>query len=178
MKRLDEIDLGILDLLQTEAKISQADIGRRVGLSAAAVNERIKKLERSGVIRKVVALLDDEKVGCEITAFVEVLVDHPSNEKGFLDGMKRLDEVQEVHHVTGEFSCLLKIKVHDRNALRRLLLDRINVVKGVSRTRTLVVLSTSKEETRILLKENRVSKRQARERDNPGNPDRCMEVGG
>jgi Lrp/AsnC family leucine-responsive transcriptional regulator len=151
MKGLDATDQEILNLLQTNAKISQAEIGRRVGLSAASVNERIKKLESSGVIRKVVALIDDEKVGCAITAFVEVFLEHPRFEPGFLEVMKSLDEIQEVHHITGEFTCLLKIKVATRDTLRQLLLDRIAVLEGVGRTRTAVVLSTHKEEPRVLI---------------------------
>ena len=151
MRALDAVDQKILDLLQTNARVSQAEIGRRVGLSAASVNERIKKLEASGVIRKIVALLDDGKIGCAITAFVEVFIEHPSFERGFLEATKSLVEVQEVHHITGEFTCLLKIKVANREALRQLLFDRINVIEGVGRTRTAVVLSTLKEETKVVI---------------------------
>ena len=103
------------------------------------------------MIRKVVALIDVEKIGCGITAFVEVFIEHPRFEEGFMEVMKSLDEVQEVHHITGEFTCLLKIKVADRESLRNLLLDRINVIEGVGRTRTALVLSTLKEETRVVI---------------------------
>jgi hypothetical protein len=65
--------------------------------------------------------------------------------------MKEIPEVQEVHHVTGEFSCLLKIKVWDRRALQRLLLDEINSLPGVRQTRTVIALSTSKEDFQIPL---------------------------
>jgi len=151
MKAIDAIDHRILDLLQTNARVSQAEIGRRVGLSAASVNERIKKLEAGGVIRKIVALIDDAKVGCPITAFAEVFIEHPRYEPRFLEVLQSVDEVQEVHHITGEFTFLLKIKVATREALRLLLLDRITAVDGVGRTRTAVVLSTLKEETRVSL---------------------------
>jgi Lrp/AsnC family leucine-responsive transcriptional regulator len=68
---LDLKDRHILEILQVDAKTSQAEIARRVGLSAASVNERIHKLEQKGVVRKYVALLDDRKVGNDITAFIE-----------------------------------------------------------------------------------------------------------
>ena len=150
---MDRVDVQILNLLQQNAKTPQADIARQVGLSPAAVNERIKKLETQGVIRRYVALIDEEKVGCDVTAFIEVFIEHPRFEKSFVDAMKALPEVQEVHHVTGEFSCLLKIKTRNRTSLKELLLDRINALEGVRQTRTVIVLSTSKEETHIVPRE-------------------------
>ncbi len=129
----------------------QAEIARRVGLSLAAVNERIKKLERQGVIRRYAALLDEAKVGLGITAFVEVSVEAPRYERKFVELARRLDEVMECHYVTGEFSCLLKVRVPDRSALRNLLLDRINGLEGVRQTRTLIVLETAKETPKVAL---------------------------
>jgi len=148
---LDLKDRHILEMLQVDAKTSQAEIARRVGLSAAAVNERIHKLEQKGVVRKYVALLDDRKVGNDITAFIEVFIEHPRHEASFVGLTRELAEVQECHYVTGEFSCLLKVKVPDRSSLRELVLDRINALEGVRQTKTLIVLETAKEETRVAL---------------------------
>ncbi|MHC4858915.1 MAG: Lrp/AsnC family transcriptional regulator, partial [Planctomycetota bacterium] len=72
---MDMKDLQILDLLQEDARLPQAEIGRRVGLSAPAVNERIRRLERDGLIRRWTVLVDDRKAGAEITVFVEVFID-------------------------------------------------------------------------------------------------------
>ncbi len=149
--RLDDKDLQILALVQDDARLPQAEIGRRVGLSTAAVNERLRKLEQRGIITGYAALVAPERIGCDITAFVEVFIEHPRFESAFVDRMKQIPEVQEVHHVTGEFSCLLKIKVWDRRALQRLLLDEINSLAGVRQTRTVIALSTSKEDFRIPL---------------------------
>jgi Lrp/AsnC family leucine-responsive transcriptional regulator len=149
---MDGRDRQILEFLQADAKISQAEVARRVGLSPASVNERIRKLEKSGVIRGWVVLLDDRKVGNEITAFIEVFIEHPRQERTFVDLMKRLDEVQECHYVAGDFSCLVKVKVPDRIALRELVLDRLNALDGVRQTRTLIVLETAKEDTRMSLR--------------------------
>jgi Lrp/AsnC family leucine-responsive transcriptional regulator len=148
---IDDKDIRILDLIQADARLPQAEIGRRVGLSAAAVNERLKKLEQRGFIAGYAALIDPERIGCDITAFVEVFIEHPRYESGFVARMKEIPEVQELHHVTGEFSCLLKLKVWDRRALQRLLLDEVNSLPGVRQTRTLIALSTSKEDFRIPL---------------------------
>lgn len=146
---LDDKDRQILALVQRDAKLAQAEIARRVGLSPAAVNERLKKLENSGVIRRSVAIVDPMVVGASVTAFVEVFMEHPRYEGAFLDHVLELDEVQECHHITGEFSLLLKVRVADMEALRDLLLHHFNGMEGVRQTRTIMVLSTVKEETYV-----------------------------
>jgi len=146
---LDERDRRILNLVQRDAKLPQAEIARRVGLSAAAVNERLKKLESTGVIRRFAALVDARAVGVPITAFVEVFIEHPRLEPGFIERVLKMDEVQECHHVTGEFSLLLKVRVADMAALQKLLIEEINAHAGVRQTRTVMALSTLKEESYI-----------------------------
>lgn len=146
---LDTIDRTILSMLQENAKISQAQIAKAVGLTAPSVNERVHKLERAGFIRGYVALLDERKLGHDITAFVEVFIEHPRFESEFIRTVGTLDEVLECHHITGEFSLLLKVRVTDMAAFRRLLIEKLNAVRGVRQTRTLMVLATSKEGHRI-----------------------------
>ena len=146
---LDPTDRRILALLQQDAKQSQAEVAKQVGLTAPSVNERIRKLERAGFIRGYAALLDDRKLGYDITAFVEVFVEHPKFEAAFIEAVEVLDEVLECHHITGEFSLLLKVKVTDMAAFRRLLIEKLNTIRGVRQTRTVMVLSTSKEQHRI-----------------------------
>ncbi len=146
---IDAKDRRILNLVQRDATLSQAEIAKRVGLSTAAVNERLKKLKQNGVIRRFTALVDSRAVGATITAFVEVFLEHPRFEPAFLARVLELDEVLECHHVTGEFSLLLKVRVRDMAALQHLLLSSLSARKGVRQTRTVMVLSTAKEETYI-----------------------------
>ena len=146
---LDGIDRKLLSLLQDNAKLSQAELAKAVGLTAPSVNERIRKLERGGIIRGYVALLDERKLGHDITAFVEIFIEHPKFESGFIEAAGDMDEVLECHHITGEFSLLLKVKVTDMAAFRRLLIEKLNAIRGVRQTRTVMVLSTSKEQHRI-----------------------------
>jgi Lrp/AsnC family leucine-responsive transcriptional regulator len=143
---LDQKDRRILDLVQRDADLAQAEIARRVGLSAAAVNERLKKLEHAGVIRRYVAVVDPRAVGTAVAAFVEVFIEHPRFEAAFITKVRELDEIQECHHITGEFSLLLKVRVRDMEALQQLLLHQLNALEGVRQTRTVMVLSTSKED--------------------------------
>jgi Lrp/AsnC family leucine-responsive transcriptional regulator len=144
---VDDRDRKILALVQRDAKLPQAEIARRVGLSAAAVNERLRKLENAGHLRRYVAVVDPKAVGASIAAFVEVFIEHPRHEPGFVKQVLKLDEVQECHHITGEFSLLLKIRARDMESLQRLLIQEINALEGVRQTRTVIVLSTSKEES-------------------------------
>jgi Lrp/AsnC family leucine-responsive transcriptional regulator len=143
---LDAKDRQILSVVQRDAKTSQLEIARQVGLSAAAVNERLKKLEQAGVIRRYAALVDARAVGASVTAFVEVFIEHPRFEAAFLDRVMRLEEVLECHHITGEFSLLMKVRVRDIESLQQLLLHQLNGVEGVRQTRTIMVLGTVKEE--------------------------------
>lgn len=149
--RLDALDRQILDILQRDARRSRAEIGQEVGLSAAAVHERIKKLERSGVVKRYAALLDPERAQCDLLAFVEVFIDEPQHEELFLREVARMGEIQECHRVTGKATCILKVRVRHRRALQRLILDRINAIPGVHGTETVVVLSTTKETPHIHL---------------------------
>jgi Lrp/AsnC family leucine-responsive transcriptional regulator len=146
-RELDGTDRRILALVQRDASLAQAEIARRVGLSTAAVHERVKKLEAAGVIRRWTALVDPAAVRAQVCAFVEVFFEHPKFEKGFLERVKELDAVQECHHITGEFSLLLKVRVPDMPALQSLLLEQLSGHHGVRQTRTVMVLSTVKEET-------------------------------
>jgi Lrp/AsnC family transcriptional regulator, leucine-responsive regulatory protein len=146
---LDSKDRQILSLVQKDAKRAQAEIAKRVGLSAAAVNERLRKLENAGVIRRYAAVLDPRAVGLTVTAFVEVFIEHPRFEGAFIEKILRLEEVQECHHITGEFSLLIKLRVHDMEALQHLLLRQLNALEGVRQTRTVMVLSTLKEESLV-----------------------------
>jgi Lrp/AsnC family leucine-responsive transcriptional regulator len=146
-RELDATDRKILALVQKDASLAQAEIARRVGLSTAAVHERLKKLESAGVIRRWTAVVDPAAVGAQVCAFIEVFFEHPRFEKGFIERVKKLDAVQECHHITGEFSLLLKARVADMPALQTLLLEQLSGHEGVRQTRTVMVLSTVKEAT-------------------------------
>ena len=97
--------------------------------------------------REFAALVDAHAVGAPITAFVEVFIEHPRLEPGFIKRVLEMDEVQECHHITGEFSLLLKVRVADMPALQTLLLEQLSGHEGVRQTRTVMVLSTVKEAT-------------------------------
>jgi Lrp/AsnC family leucine-responsive transcriptional regulator len=144
---VDPTDRHILTLLQQDASLPQTEVARRVGLSPAAIHERVKKLETAGVLRRWTVIVDPVALGQTVTAFVNVAFEHPRFEAGYLERVRQTPEVLECHQVTGDFALLLKVRVPDMAALQRLLLDRLTSHDGVRRTRTDMVLSTDKEDT-------------------------------
>jgi Lrp/AsnC family leucine-responsive transcriptional regulator len=148
---IDEIDLRILDMLQRNGKLSQAKIAGAVGLTTPSVNERIKKMERHGMIKGFVALLDHEKMGFPLTAYVDVVLEHPRFEKGFIDDLEKLLGVQECHYIAGEYAYRLKVKAADPATLADFIQRRLLALKGVSRVRTQVSLASKKESTLLPL---------------------------
>jgi len=147
---LDETDLRILELLQRNCKQPLAEIGKHVGMTAPSVVERIHKLEGAGVILDYVARVDARAVGKDVTAFIGVSLAHPRGLKALEKDIEQTDDVLECHHVTGEHTLMLKAKTANTETLERLI-DQIRSWEGVTRTETMVVLSTHTERSRIAL---------------------------
>jgi len=142
---MDPIDAKILNLLQQDCSRSLAELGRAVGLSTSGVNERLKRLRARGDIRAYVALVDPQALGYATCAFVQVAVEGQENEQAFLAAAMDMLEVQEIHHVSGEFPLLLKLWARDIAHLEDLLNNTLKVQTGVLRVQTSVVLSSPKD---------------------------------
>jgi Lrp/AsnC family leucine-responsive transcriptional regulator len=147
---LDEIDLHIVALLQENCKLPLAKIGDKVGLSAPAVVERVKKLEDSGVVSGYRAIIDARLLGMDVTAFIGVSIGHPRRIAEFEAQVAKIDDVLECHHVTGHYTLLLKAKTANTSTLEELI-SKVRSIEGVERTETMVVLSTHKERTQITI---------------------------
>lgn len=148
-RTLDDVDAKILNFLQDNARETQADIARAVGLAPSAVLERIRKLETRGVIRGYSARLDPRVMGQGMLAFVAVRSDEGPAENTVDRQLAALPEVLEVHHVAGEDCYLVKVRAKDAEQLGILLRTRIGRIPGVRSTRTTIVLETVKETSRL-----------------------------
>jgi Lrp/AsnC family leucine-responsive transcriptional regulator len=135
-------------LVQIEGRLSNAEIAERVGLSVSAVSERVRKLAASGVIREWRAVLDPVAFGLGLTAFIFVDVTY-AGEAEARASLTRFHEIQELHHISGARSYLLKVRVADTRALQALIQERIKPINGITRTETIVVLETAKETTAL-----------------------------
>jgi Lrp/AsnC family leucine-responsive transcriptional regulator len=147
---LDDTDLRILAMLQDDCRVALARIGERVGLSAPSVLERIKKLEAGGVIVGYHAALDARRLGVDVTAFIGVITTAPDQIGHLERQIVALDGILECHHVTGEYTLMLKVKTANTSSLEHLI-TQIRSLAGVTRTETTVVLSTHAEGSQLNL---------------------------
>ena len=147
---MDAIDRRIAELIQSDSQRSNAEIAALVGVSVSTANERLRKLAAAGAIRAWRGVLEPERFGAGLCAFVFVDVQFQA-EESLLRTLSNCRQVQELHHVTGSHSYLLKIRVADTAALQAFLHDRVKRQQGVTGTETIVVLDTAKETTEIAL---------------------------
>jgi Lrp/AsnC family leucine-responsive transcriptional regulator len=153
MRIIDGIDATITKILQDNARTSNAEIARQVGLAPSAVFERIRKLEERGAIRGFRADLDPHAVGLPLLAFVFVRSNERAGGVGTAEKLSRIPEVLEVHHVAGEDCFLVKLRAADTEALGRLLRERVGTISTVTSTRTTIVLETVKESLALPLED-------------------------
>jgi len=116
-----------------------------VGVSVSDINERLKKLERAGTIKGWGARVDAKHVGQGVVAFMLLLIDRPENEKKLVEAICALPQVLECHHITGEWSYLVKLRLGDVSEIETVLADTIKQNPGAIRTHTLLALSSRKE---------------------------------
>lgn len=143
---IDEIDKIILQELQENARISNADLARRAGLSPSAILTRVKRLEEQGFISEYVARLNRQLMGYDMLCFVGVSLQRHelSQVSEFDDEIAKIPEVLECHHVTGDVDYLLKVVAKNTADLEQFLIHVLTPIKGVARIHTSVVLSEVK----------------------------------
>ncbi|HEY6195907.1 MAG TPA: Lrp/AsnC family transcriptional regulator [Candidatus Eisenbacteria bacterium] len=145
LEDLDSIDRRLLELLQKDGRTSNADLARAVRMAPSAVFERVRRLERDGVIRGYGAQLDPRAIDRSLLAFVLVRSDEHPGEISTGESLAMEPEVLEVHHVAGQDSYLVKVRVKDPESLGRLLRERFGAIKTVRSTQSTIALETLKE---------------------------------
>jgi len=148
---LDDTDLQILAALQDNARVSNAEIARQLGMAPSAILERIRKLEARGVIRGYTTELDPLAVGRGLLAYIFVRVDERLGESHTGELLAEIPGVLETHHIAGEDCYLVKVRAEDTVRLGTLLRERFGAIPTVQSTRTTIVLETVKESSRLLL---------------------------
>lgn len=148
MQNLDSIDIQILSLLKSNARIKASSISETIGLSVSSVTERIKKMEKSGVISAYTVLIDQKMIGNDVTALMEVSLEHPKFYDSFAEMIEKEKNVISCDYISGDFDFMLKIvapsdKLEETHR-------KIKSLPGVSGTRTNVVLRSLKNENTLL----------------------------
>jgi Lrp/AsnC family leucine-responsive transcriptional regulator len=147
---IDDRDREILKILQQNARTSNAEISRQLGMAPSAILERIRRLEASGVIQGYEARIDPAALGYHLTAFIFVGSNDVTGELKTAERLAEIPEVQEVHHIAGEDCYLLKVRAPDARSLGRMLRERMAAI-GPLRTRTTIVLETVRESGQLPL---------------------------
>jgi len=146
----ERIDRKIAELLMGDAGITSNKIGELVGLSTSAANERLRKLKNEGAIKRIVAMVDCNFMNMNLGAFIFVLVEGKTNNTNFLEKAVAHENILECHHLTGEYSYLLKVRCADTKALEFLISDFLKAQKGVAKTMTQIILSSHKENSLVV----------------------------
>jgi Lrp/AsnC family transcriptional regulator, leucine-responsive regulatory protein len=142
---INSVDYKVLKNLMAQGRITWSELAGILELSAPATAERVRRLEERKIIKGYTALIDPESVGCELTAFIAVTLERPEHRAAFLQRVQELTEIQECHHVTGEDDYLLKVRCRNTRGLEQLVSENLKGLPGILRTRTTIVLSTTKE---------------------------------
>jgi Lrp/AsnC family transcriptional regulator, leucine-responsive regulatory protein len=145
MEAISSFESKLCRALVRNARATWAELGILIGQSPPAAAEKVRRLEERGVIRGYSAILDAEKAGYPLTAFVAVILDRPSKRAGFLAAVQKLEQVIEMHHIAGAEDYLLKVVARSTRDLDSFLGDVLKSIPGVARTRTTIVLGTAKQ---------------------------------
>jgi Lrp/AsnC family leucine-responsive transcriptional regulator len=150
----DQLDRAILEELQINGRITVADLARKIFLSPPAVYQRIKRLERAGMIRQYVALLDYERVGYDLVAFIRLSFQQHTREQvaRVQNALTAHAAVLECYHTAGAHDLLLKVVCSDHRALERFISEHLMTLPEIEKIETNVVLNEIKVTTAVALK--------------------------
>ncbi len=152
---LDHVDLRILELIQDNARISNADLARELEMAPSAVLERVKKLEQKKVIQQYTTSINPLAVNQKLLAFIFIRArEGNSSDTRIAAALSKVPEVQEVHHIAGEDCFLVKVRTEDSASLMKLMRSKIKSIPDVVSTKTTIVLETAKEQQQLVIPKN------------------------
>ena len=137
----DEIDRKILKFLINNARMPFLEIARECGISGAAIHQRIKKLEDSGVILGSRLIVDPKKMGFDVCAFISIRIQDPQLQLKTVEELKRIPEIVECHFITGTYNVMVKLYCLDNDHLMKTIFNCILPVPGVSTTQTYISMN-------------------------------------
>ena len=151
---LDKTDLHILRLMQDNARISNADMARELGMAPSGVLERVKKLEQKQVLQQYTTRINPAALGQKMLAFIFMKAADGPGCNDTAKQLAQIPEVQEVHHIAGEDCYLVKVRTYDSSALMNLMRSKFSKIPNKLSTRTTIVLETVKEQKQMVKPEN------------------------
>lgn len=145
---LDEIDIQILNILQANGRISNAELARQLDMAASGILERVKRLERKGIIRGYEVLLDPVSLGLNLMVFMHLKTADSVGSTKIGEQVAHLPAIQEIHWIAGDYSYLVKARVNSTEGLKDLM-KQIGAIPGVLDSKTALVFDTLKENHRL-----------------------------
>ena len=143
--KLDVVDRCILSALQDNGRMPLSEIARRAGVAPATIHERLVKLRKSGVVRGFSVRLDAALLGYTVTALIHLRTELADEVERTVADLRAIEEVEEVHVVTGEYDLVVKVRARDTNQLQQLLVEKIHRVTGFIRSATEICLTSPLE---------------------------------
>jgi len=143
---LDNIDFQLLSSLQEDARVSNAELAKKVGMAPSAVLERVKKLEQKGVIKAYTTRIEPAALNLKLLAFIFIRSSEGPGDTPTSRLIANIPEVLEVHHIAGEDCYLVKVRTEDTLSLVQLMRERFSKIPNIVSTKTTIVLETVKED--------------------------------
>lgn len=140
---LDNLDIQILSILMQDAGIPYTEIAKQLIVSGGTIHVRMKKMQDMGIIKGANLIVDAQKIGYDVCAFLGIFLEKGSQYKDAVESLKEVKEIVEMHYCTGAYSMFAKIICRDTNHLRHVLNEGIQAVKGIQRTETFISLEES-----------------------------------
>ena len=139
----DNVDLGILEELMTNADKPYTEIARKVHVSPGTVHVRMNKMEAAGVVKAATLVIDNAKLGLDLTAFLGIYLTKSSLYDEVLGYLKAIPEISTIHYTTGNYNMFVHIHCRNTEHLKNLLHDKIQLIEGIVRTETIISLEES-----------------------------------
>jgi Lrp/AsnC family transcriptional regulator for asnA, asnC and gidA len=140
---IDNLDIQILSFLLEDATIAYTEIAKRLIVSGGTIHVRMKKMQDMGIIKGSNLVIDPQKIGYDICAFLGIFLEKGSIYKDAVEQLKKVDEIVELHYCTGVYSMFAKILCRDTTHLREVLNEDIQAIEGIQRTETFISLEES-----------------------------------
>jgi Lrp/AsnC family transcriptional regulator for asnA, asnC and gidA len=142
MYKVDNIDIKILRVLQTDFRLPLTQLSEQLGIPHGTVRDRIRKMEEAGVIERYATIINPAKLGFLLNCFVEVTLDQMIENNSAIEALLKIEEVTEIHTLTGNVDAFVRIWARDVEHLREILYDKFTNIPGMIRTNTIIVLDT------------------------------------
>lgn len=146
MFSLDEIDLTIITLLQPDARMQNTALAKELGMAPSAVLERVRKLEEKGIIKSYSTNVNAAAVDLKLLAFIFIKSSTGPGNKEVGDQLAKMPEVLELHNIAGEDCYIIKVRTSDTQSLAHFMRARLGKIRGITSTKTTIVLETLKED--------------------------------